>query len=99
MLEAGVRVFRYFKEFVHAKTVVIDDSFCTIGTTNMDNRSFNLNFEVNAFCYDASMAEGLKNQYEIDKKTAEEIDLSRWEKRPRTKRIVESTARMFAPLL
>jgi cardiolipin synthase len=99
MLEAGVKVFRYTKGFIHAKTIVVDNVVSTIGTTNMDNRSFNLNFEINAFCYDAEIAKGLYEQFLRDKETSEEILLARWQRRRRTKRVVESLARMFAPLL
>jgi len=99
MLEAGIKVFRYNKGFIHAKTIVVDDVLSTIGTTNMDNRSFNLNFEINAFCYDKEIAIGLRKQFLTDKTTSEELMLERWEKRPRIKRVTESLARMFAPLL
>lgn len=99
MLDAGVKVFRYNKGFIHAKTMVVDDVVSTIGTTNMDNRSFNLNFEINAFCYDPEIAKGLHRQFLIDKETSEELMLERWQKRRRMKKVVESLARMFAPLL
>ena len=58
-----------------------------------------LNFEINAFCYDEGLARQLKGQFELDKAVSEIMTLERWEKRRRTKRIVESLARMFAPLL
>ena len=99
MLEAGVKVHRYNKGFIHAKTVVIDDVLSTIGTTNMDNRSFSLNFEINAFMYDSGIAKDLRIQFEVDRETSEEITIDRWSKRRRTKKVVESIARMFAPLL
>lgn len=99
MLEAGVKVFWYTKGFIHAKTIVIDDVVSTIGTTNMDNRSFNLNFEINAFSYDTDIAKNLYDQFLRDRKTSIEISLERWARRGRTKRVIESIARMFAPLL
>lgn len=99
MLAAGVRVFWYKKGFVHAKTMVVDDGFATVGTTNMDIRSFNINFEINCFMYNNELAKSLRNQFEEDLHESEEINLSRWDKRPRTKKLIESLARMFAPLL
>ncbi|MBT8273344.1 MAG: cardiolipin synthase, partial [Bacteroidia bacterium] len=48
LLEANVKIFRYTKGFIHSKTIVVDDVFCSVGTANMDYRSFNINFEVNA---------------------------------------------------
>jgi cardiolipin synthase len=99
LLEAGVKVYMYKKGFLHAKTMVVDDIIASVGTTNMDNRSFDLNFEINAFCYDEGLAKQLKDQFELDKAESELMSQSRWDKRRRTKRITESMARMFAPLL
>ena len=99
LLNAGVRVFMYTKGFVHAKSMVIDDLIASVGTTNMDNRSFELNFEINAFCYDKNLAVELAQQFALDKETSEEMSLDRWQKRRIMKRITESFARMFAPLL
>jgi cardiolipin synthase len=92
-------VFLYKKGFIHAKTMVIDDVLSTVGTTNMDLRSFNINFETNAFIYNPEVCKQLKKQFNTDLSEAEELTLSRWEKRPITKRIIESTARLFAPVL
>lgn len=99
LLEAGVRVFMYNKGFLHSKTMVVDDLIASIGTTNMDNRSFELNFEINAFCYDGALSRQLRQQFEADRLVSSEMSLARWERRRRTKRITESFARMFAPLL
>jgi cardiolipin synthase len=78
---------------------VIDDSLATVGTTNMDYRSFNINFEVNAFVYSDEIAQELKTQFYDDLKFSTELTLNRWEKRPLTKKVIESFARLFAPLL
>lgn len=99
LLEAGVRVYLYKKGFVHSKTMVVDDVIASVGTTNMDNRSFELNFEINAFCYDSGLATQLRQQFEQDKRDSEEASLKRWDRRRRMKRVTESFARMFAPLL
>jgi len=89
----------YTKGFLHAKTMVVDDLIASVGTTNMDNRSFELNFEINAFCYDKELSLVLRHQFEIDRTTSSKISLARWERRRFIKRITESLARMFAPLL
>ena len=99
LLESGVKVYLYNKGFIHAKTIVIDDSLATVGTTNMDYRSFNINFEVNAFVYSDEIAQELKTQFYDDLKFSTELTLNRWEKRPLTKKVIESFARLFAPLL
>ncbi len=56
LLEAGVKVYRYHKGFMHSKMMVVDGFYSTVGTTNMDIRSFQLNFEINAFIFDQKIA-------------------------------------------
>ncbi|GAB5555885.1 MAG: cardiolipin synthase [Schleiferiaceae bacterium] len=99
LLKAGVRVFLYEKGFVHAKTMVVDDRLSTVGTANFDNRSFDINFEVNAFVYDPDIALEIKGHFLEDLEDSEEIDLARWSKRNIGARILESLARLIAPLL
>ncbi len=99
LLSAGVKVYLYNKGFIHAKTIVVDNSIATVGTTNMDYRSFNINFEVNAFIYNKEIANELTEQFEDDLKGATELKLNRWEKRPFTKKVIESFSRLLAPLL
>ncbi|WP_040278067.1 cardiolipin synthase [Psychroserpens damuponensis] len=99
LLEAGVEVYRYCKGFVHAKTMVVDDIFATIGTCNLDNRSFNINFEINALIYDSAQSEILKTQFIKDIEDCEIIDYERWKARPKFVKLKESFSRLWAPLL
>ncbi|NVK28768.1 MAG: cardiolipin synthase [Flavobacteriia bacterium] len=99
LLSAGVRVFLYEKGFIHAKTMVVDDRLCTVGTSNMDYRSFDINFEINAMMYDPDITAELKADFENDLKECREITLERWEKRKLRRRFSESLARLVAPLL
>ena len=99
ILAAGVRVFRYEKGFIHAKTMVVDDSFCTIGTCNIDNRSFNINFEINALIYDIEQSKKMKEIYLNDLKDSEEVDFERWKERSKFCKFKESYSRLWAPLL
>ncbi|WP_338730977.1 cardiolipin synthase [Mangrovimonas cancribranchiae] len=99
LLEAGVEVYHYTKGFVHAKTVVIDDIFCTVGTSNMDYRSFNINFEVNAIIYNEQVSVDLKNQFLKDLQDCNKIDINVWEKRSNFIRLQESLCRLWSPLL
>lgn len=99
LLEAGVEVYQYTKGFVHAKTIVIDGVFSTVGTANMDYRSFNINFEVNAFIYDKKFAESLKSDFKSDLKDTKQLQLETWMNRSRKKRFIEALARLAAPLL
>jgi cardiolipin synthase len=99
MLEAGVDVYRYTKGFIHAKTMVMDDEVCSIGTANMDYRSFEINFEVNAFIYDKATSKELKQQFMDDLKNAQKVHLDEWTERSIAKKLIESLSKLLAPLL
>lgn len=97
--EAGVKVYWYTSGFLHSKTFVIDDKISTIGTANMDFRSFEQNFEVNAFIYDRETALKLKALFMEDLELSKEIIPSEWKKRPKYMRIKESFSRLFSPAM
>lgn len=99
LLEAGVEVYLYKKGFVHGKTIVVDDMFASIGTANMDYRSFNINFEINALIYHKKESEALKKQFLDDLKDSEQLLFSTWQKRSKIRRLKASFFRLFAPLL
>lgn len=99
LMEANIKVYRYTKGFIHTKTIVIDDMFSTIGTTNMDYRSFNINFEINAMIYDKEKSIELKSHFFKDLEDSEEVDLERWKNRSQFQKIKESYSRLWSPLL
>ncbi|WCO00629.1 cardiolipin synthase [Psychroserpens ponticola] len=99
LLEAGVKVHRYNKGFIHAKTLVVDDVFSTIGTCNLDNRSFNINFEINALIYNKHQSELLKSHFLDDLKNSECINFDTWKNRSKLSKLKESYARLWSPLL
>ena len=99
LLNAGVEIYLYRKGFVHAKTMIADTKIAIVGTANMDYRSFDLNFEVNAIVYDEEISNELRNVFFDDIKEAEKIDLGFWTKRSRYKRLLEKSARLVSPLL
>lgn len=99
MLDAGVQVYRYSRGFIHAKTIVLDDEVCSIGTANMDYRSFEINFEVNAFIYDKNTSSQLKEVFLRDLEDAEQLTLDQWSQRSIGKKLLESLAKLLAPLL
>ncbi len=99
MLSAGVKVYFYQKGFLHAKMIVSDDLFSTVGTTNIDFRSFEHNFEVNSFIYDSELCEKLKGIFVMDQHHSKQIFLKNWQQRPLRVRIIESVVRLFSPLL
>jgi len=99
LLEAGVQVYRYTKGFIHAKTIVVDDLFSTIGTSNIDYRSFSINFEINALIYNQKESKQLKKIFEDDLKDSEKVTLNKWQARPKTDLLKESFCRLWSPLL
>lgn len=98
-LEAGVKIFEYTKGFMHSKLVIIDGEIASIGTANMDMRSFHLNFEVNACLYKTNSVKELVNDYLNDISDSNQIILETFENRSFVTRIVESLARLVSPLL
>jgi cardiolipin synthase len=99
ILEAGVRIFLYTKGFIHAKTIVVDGVLSSVGTANMDYRSFDQNFEVNAMIYDVGIARELTQQFEEDKEQCVVLQHNRWQQRPIRKKLIESISRLLAPML
>lgn len=99
ILKAGVKVYFYQKGFLHSKLMVSDDTLSTVGSTNMDFRSFEHNFEVNAFIYDQETALRMKNIFLQDQKDSIPIQSKSWQKRPLSRKIIESIVRLLAPLL
>lgn len=99
LLDCGVRVFRYQKGFIHAKTMVVDENLSVVGTANMDIRSFDFNFEVNAFVYSREMNWKLTEAFLQDTLHSRELSLEEWKGRGRWARLVEAVVRLFSPLL
>lgn len=99
LLKAGVQIYLYRKGFVHAKTLVSDRKIAIVGTANMDFRSFDLNFEVNAIVYDSEIANQLADVFYQDIKSAEKINEIDWSHRPRLKQLGQKAARLLSPLL
>lgn len=99
LLTAGVKVYFYQNGFLHSKTLVIDNFISSIGTANMDFRSYEQNFEINAFIYEKETAEQLKTAFLDDLKNSKEVELKIWEKRPKIARLRESLSRLFSPAM
>ena len=99
LLEADVKIYQYEKGFIHAKTIVVDDIFSTVGTANLDYRSFNINFEINALIYNTKASLELKKHFIADLKDSEQLKLNTWRERPAFNKLKESYARLWSPLL
>lgn len=99
LLQAGVRIFEYERGFVHAKTLVVDDWVGTIGSANMDIRSFKLNFEVNAIVYGSEFTRELGQQFIDDLRFSREITTDAVAQWGYGKRLGMAFARLLSPLL
>jgi cardiolipin synthase len=98
LLDAGVRAYTYDDGFLHAKTIVVDGKAGSVGSANWDVRSFRLNFEANAFFYDAAVGAELVRAFEEDLAVCTEITLEDYLSRPLGVRVKESVSRLFSPL-
>ena len=99
LLKAKVKVYKYKKGFVHAKTMVVDDIFSTVGTSNMDYRSFNINFEINSLIYNKESSKILKQHFLEDIKECDEVNYNTYFKRSKFNKIKESYCRLWSPLI
>lgn len=99
VLAAGVRVFEYRPRFIHAKTFVCDDDIAVIGTANLDNRSFRLNFECAVVLFDADAARQLADAFTADLADCRELTARDFERQRWVARLGQATARLISPLL
>jgi len=99
LLRAGVRIYEYEPGFVHAKSCVIDDWAASVGSANMDIRSFRLNYETNAFVYDEHFVAELKRVFLDDIGQAREVSVDEFANRPVAVRFMEGMARLMSPLM
>jgi cardiolipin synthase len=89
LLLGGVQIFEYKASLMHAKTIVIDSVWSTIGSSNFDNRSFALNQEINLTVYDSGMAHRLEEIFKEDLKYSQQISYEQWRSRGIVERLVE----------
>ncbi len=98
LLRAGVEIYTYQKGFNHGKILMVDGVFGSVGTANMDLRSFDKNFEVNALIYDEQAVSGLEKSFLEDLKHSKKLEPEEFRKRPFRLKIRESIARAVSPL-
>ena len=89
LLSTGVKIYEYLPRMLHSKTIIIDGDYATLGTANLDYRSFFLNYELNIFTHDATTCNQLQNQFYRDIELAEEIHRKKWRNRFWAGRILE----------
>ncbi|NAS29486.1 cardiolipin synthase [Flavobacteriaceae bacterium R38] len=98
LLDIGIEIYKYQKGFIHAKTMVCDSRLAIIGTANLDQRSFDLNFEINALVFNEKLAMELSNAFYDDLNNAIKIDPITWKNRPYTEKFIERVARLISPM-
>lgn len=98
MLKAGIRVYRYLPGFLHQKVMLIDDQAASVGTVNLDNRSFRLNFEITALVADRAFAAEVANMLESDLAHCREVTLQELRSRSLWRKLISRGAYLLAPV-
>nr|WP_282571236.1 cardiolipin synthase [Methylonatrum kenyense] len=99
LLDAGVEVYRYQDGFLHGKSFLVDDVGAAVGTVNLDNRSFRLNFEVTALVFDEAFAADVKQMFETDFERSRRMTRADIDEHPLWHRVAARAAYLFAPIL
>jgi len=98
-LTAGVKIYLFQEGFIHSKVIISDDSVCSIGTANLDVRSLEQNFEVNALIYSKEETISMKRQFSSFQKNSKQLTLEEHSARPQIDRVKEKLARLSSPLM
>jgi cardiolipin synthase len=99
MQAVGIKLYRYKNGFMHQKIMLIDQDMAGVGTVNMDNRSFFLNFEVMGFVADLRFVESVEKMLQDDLAASVAVDLSEYERKPLWFKLAVRVSRLLAPLL
>lgn len=99
LMQAGVKFYLYQKGFIHAKTLIVDETVASVGTANLDMRSFFANFELNAVLFGKDTINQLYEDFAEDLRNSEAMVPTEFSKRSKTQRGKEVLARMLSPLL
>lgn len=99
LLEKGVEIYQYEDGFLHSKTFIVDDELASVGSANVDFRSFKLNFETNAFCYDRALVQKLQASFEQDLAKCSRLDEAHFRQQSVWLRFKQQFSRLLAPIL
>ncbi|QCJ42779.1 cardiolipin synthase [Bacillus sp. S3] len=99
LIDYGAKIYLYEKGFIHAKTIVVDQEVASVGTANIDTRSFRLNFEVNAVLFDEKAAKKLHTLFQQDCQDSSELTITRYTERPLINKLKEAITRLLSPIL
>jgi cardiolipin synthase A/B len=95
LLKAGANVYEYEPSMIHAKIAIFDGAWSVVGSTNLDNRSFGINDEVNVAVLDPEIAGRLTRDFEQDAGESKKVTLQEWKKRPLSERLMEMVGWVF----
>ena len=98
-LRAGIKFYQYEAGMLHSKTIVVDDEFSTIGSSNFDFRSFEHNFEANLFMYSRSVNEHMAEIFRADMRDCRRVLPAEWRNRPVWRKAMQSLLRLLSPIL
>lgn len=99
LLEAGVKIYRYKAGFLHTKTLLVDEGASSVGTVNLDNRSFRLNFEISAWVFDETFAQRMGTVFEQDFANSREMSTTDILNQPWWFKVASRAAYLAAPVL
>ena len=99
LLEAGIKIYEYLPGFVHSKLFVSDDKIATVGTVNMDYRSFVFHFECGAWICNSKTVYDIKEHFNSMLLSCKEIKIEEWSKRPIRLKLKQAILHLFAPLM
>lgn len=99
LVNNGVKVYKYDNGFIHAKTMVADGTLSSVGSANMDYRSFSLNFEVNAFMYNQDIAEKLREAFENDLTKSTRLTPEYFDQQTKWRKFKQYFSRLLSPIL
>lgn len=98
-LRAGIKFYLYKPGMLHAKLMIVDDEFVSVGSSNFDFRSFECNFESNMFLYSKEFNARVLELFRADLKDCVRVELDQWRKRPLSVKVAESVLRLLSPVL
>jgi cardiolipin synthase len=99
LLRAGAEIYEYQPTMFHCKVMIVDDLWVSVGSTNFDSRSFNVNDEANLNVYDAAFAQRQSAVFEQDLKQSRRISLEEWENRPWREKLIEHASKILSSQL
>ncbi len=95
----GIKLYRYRSGFMHQKVILVDCDIAGVGTVNLDNRSFFLNFEVMTFSIDSHFIQTVATMLQDDLNVSRAIDLDTYQKKPFWFKLAAKVSRLLAPIL